>query len=67
MSEEAKELIKFAVKPQKKPLVPPDLIKMISTFLGESISYNRIRSFMKNELKYSYKIEVHLDFLTSKT
>ena len=55
MSEEDKELIKLAVKLQKKPLVLPDLIIMISTFLGESISYNRIRSFMKNELKYSYK------------
>ena len=38
MSEEAKELIKLAVKPPKKPLVLSDLIKMIRNTLDESIS-----------------------------
>ena len=53
MSEEAKELIKLAIKPKKKLLVLHDFIKTISTFLGENISHNRIKSFMKNEIKYS--------------
>ena len=55
ISEEAKELIKLAVKPLKKPLVLSDLIKMIHNTLDESISYSKIRLFTKNELKYSYK------------
>ena len=55
MSVEAKELIKLAVKPSKKSLVISDLIKMIHNTLDESISYSKIRLFMRNELKYSYK------------
>ena len=55
LSEEVKESIKAYVKPPTHPITIKELQGKIKEQYGLELTYHQIRTFLKSELKYSYK------------
>ena len=52
---EAKELIKLAIKPPRRPTTVRELIELVHKRLNEEAGYQSTRAFLRGELKLSYK------------